>query len=219
MKMKRYINLLAILFSLSIVISCKKDNFNYPEGSVGISKITYYPTLTLKGDRYVAVAKGASYTEQSVTAMEGTAELTVKISGSVNTAANGVYTLEYSAVNKDGFSASLKRTVVVYSTDATAVGNNFSGNYARSTNGQIATWTKLAPGVYKVVNPGGAVGSSLTVVAINPTGQVIDIPSQEASDGSPTSSALEDYSNMPTTYKWKIVNPGYGPSVRTFNKQ
>jgi hypothetical protein len=217
--MKRNLNIIIIMLLGMLVFSCKKADFDYPEGMVGSSKITYFPILTLKGERYVAVAKGTAYTEAGVTAKEGSADLTPKTTGTVNTATPGVYTLTYSAVNKDGFSASITRTVVVYSTDAGAAAHDLSGNYARNTNGSIATWTKIAPGVYKVFNPGGAPGTNLTVIAINPTGYAISIPSQISSDGATTSSALEDYSGMPNTYKWQILNPGYGTAVRTFVKQ
>ena len=215
--MKKYIIL--ILTILSMTYSCKKDTFNYPEGTVGISKITYFPILTMKGERYVTVAKGSAYTEAGVTAKEGTTDLTPTTTGTVNTATPGVYTLTYTAVNKDGFSASLRRTVIVYSTDAGAAAHDLSGNYARNTNASVAVWTKIAPGVYKVFNPGGAPGTDLTVIAVNPTGYAISIPSQISSDGLTTSSALENYAGMPTTYAWQILNPGYGTAVRTFVKQ
>lgn len=218
--MKNCIKLITIFLFGIILISCnKKDDFNYPVGTVGTSTITIYPILTLAGDTYVTVPKGSVYSEPGITAKEGDKDLTVTTTGSVNTSTAGVYTLVYSAVNKDGFSASTKRIVVVYSTDASAAANDLSGKYARNTNGQIAVWTKIAPGVYKVFNPGGALGTNLTVVVFNQTGYQIFIPSQLGSDGSPTSSDLEDSSGLPLTYKWKIVNPGYGPSVRTFTKQ
>jgi hypothetical protein len=218
--MKIYIKILMLLIIGSIASSCnKKDDFNYPAGKVGISSITNYPILTLTGDNYVTVPNGSAYTEPGVTAKEGEKVLTVKTTGTVNTSTNGVYTLVYSATNKDGFAATTKRTVIVYSTDASASVNDLSGNYARNTNGQIAVWSKLAPGVYKVFNPGGAGGTNLTVIAFNPTGYKIFLPSQLASDGSLTSSDSEDYSGLPLTYKWKIINSGYGPSVRTFTKQ
>lgn len=217
--MKRHIKLLALLLSIFILSCNEKDDFNYPEGTVGSSKITVYPILTLSGDTYLTIPKGTAYTEPGVTAKEGDKSLTVKTSGSVNTSANGVYTLTYSAVNKDGFSATVKRVVAVYTTDAGAAANDLSGSYARSTNGQLAIWTKIAPGVYKVENPGGAIGATLTVVVFNPTGYQVFIPLQNASDGSETYSSLEDYSAMPLSYKWKINNPGYGPAVRTFTKQ
>ncbi|HCN84573.1 MAG TPA: DUF5011 domain-containing protein, partial [Sphingobacteriaceae bacterium] len=159
------------------------------------------------------------YTEPGVTAKEGTADIVPTISGTVNTNTADVYTLTYTAVNKDGFSASAVRTVIVYSTDAGAAAQDLSGNYARNTNASIATWTKIAPGVYKVFNPGGAPGTNLTVIAINPTGYSIKIPSQISSDGLTTSSASENVSGMPNSYGWQILNPGYGTAVRTFIKQ
>jgi len=173
----------------------------------------------MKGSTYVTVAKGSAYTEPGVTAKEGTTDLTPTVTGSVNTATAGVYTLTYTAVNKDGFSASVRRTVIVYSTDAGAAAHDLSGNYARNTNGSIATWTKIAPGVYSVFNPGGAPGTNLTVIAVNPTGYAISIPPQISSDGLTTSSALENFAGMPATYAMEIVNPGYGTAVRTFVKQ
>jgi len=209
--MNRYFKLIFV-FVFFLLTSCEKD-------TEGISFLTEFPVLKMKGDEYFTLAKGGSYTEPGVTAKEGETDLTVTESGTVNTAVAGVYIKGYSAVNKDGYSATTKRFVVVYSTDAGAAANNLSGKYARSTNSVLAEWIKLAPGVYKVVNPGGAPGATLTVIAFNPTGFVIDIPNQVSSDGSETSSDLEDYSAMPKTYKWKIVNPGYGPAVRTFNKQ
>jgi hypothetical protein len=138
----------------------------------------------------------------------------------VNTSTPGIYNVVYSAKNKDGFSASTTRTVAVYSTDATAAANDFSGNYARTTNGSIATWTKIAPGVYTVFNPGGAPGTNLTVIVFNPTGLTIKIPPQKGPDGNTTTSANESYTLTPSPrYTWQIINPGYGTALRTFIKQ
>ena len=218
--MKRKIYIILLCFSL-VILSCKKDNFNYPEGFVGSSKITVYPTLTLKGDRYVPVLNGATFTDPGVEAKEGSTDIPVKVNGQVDVTKPGVYTLVYTAVNKDGFSASISRTVIVATIDAVAAANDFSGNYARTTNGSVATWTKIAPGIYTVFNPGGAPGTNLTVVVVNSQGDQIDIPNQAASDGSPTSSANETYNKAasPPRYSWVILNPGYGTALRTFIKQ
>jgi hypothetical protein len=218
MKLTFYILLLSgfCLFS-----GCaKEEEINNTETQVGHSRVTFFPVLQLQGDRYVPVALGSTYTEPGATAKEGETDITPTISGTVNTNTPGVYTIIYTATNKDGFSVSERRTVVVYSTDASAADNDLSGNYARNTNGSVAVWTKIAPGVYTVFNPGGAPGTNLTVVAINPTGFSIDIPEQQASDGSVTSSAQESYTNgSPATYSWQILNPGYGTALRTFTKQ
>ncbi len=220
--MKKYINYLIIgVFSIAFA-SCQKDSFNYPEGHVGISKITVYPEITVTGAEIVAVAKGGTYTDPGVKATAGTATVPVVTTGLPNTGVAGVYTVTYTATNTDGFSATATRTVAVYATDAGAAANNFSGDYARNTNGSIASWTKIAPGVYTVFNPGGAPGTDLTVVVFNPTGNQVYIPSQIAG-GNPTSSSTESSTPGATPgtlaqYKMVIVNPGYGASVRTFNK-
>jgi hypothetical protein len=207
--------------ALCFTIACNKEpDFNYPEGTVGRSKITNFPVLTLQGDEVMVLEKGTAFTDPGVSAKEGTNDLTPTVSGSVDINTPGVYKINYSAVNKDGFSASTSRTVVVYSTDASAAAHDLSGNYARTTNGSVAEWTKIGPGVYSVFNPGGAPGTNLTVIVFNPTGYTIFIPEQVSSDGSITSSSNETYTpGSPAKYSWKIVNPGYGTSLRTFVKQ
>ena len=103
----------------------------------------------------------------------------------------------------------------------TAAGNDFSGNYARNTNGSVSTWTKLAPGVYKVFNPGGAPGTNVTVFVFNQTGLSIKIPPFLHTDGTTFTSSTETYTLTPAPpkYSWVILNPGYGTALRTFNKQ
>jgi hypothetical protein len=213
-------------FALALLVSCNKKDVIETADQVGISKVTYYPILTVKGDEYMTVVKGSTFTDPGCTALGGTEVLTVKVVGTPNTSVVGVYVVNYSAVNKDGFSAFAKRFVVVYSTDATASTNDFSGSYARSTNGSLAIWTKIAPGVYTVFNPGGAPGTTLTVIAFNPKGFVINVPSQASSDGSITSctdtaggSDIVYNPGPPAKYEWKVSNPGYGTSLRKFSKQ
>jgi hypothetical protein len=215
---KRYVLLLAAF--VTIIASCNKDPIISTHDRVGISKVTYYPILTLTGNSIIAIANGTAYTDPGIKAEAAGAEVPVTTTGFVDVGKDAVYTLTYSATNADGYSASATRTVVVYTTASDAAANDLSGNYARTSNGSVATWTKIAPGVYTVFNPGGAPGTNLTVVAINPSGFNISIPEQLASDGSPTSSTTESYINSnPATYSWKIVNPGYGTGLRTFVKQ
>lgn len=217
--MKRKYVFLLIAF-VTMAVSCSKDKIINTHDRVGISKVTYYPILTLTGNSIIAIPNGTAYTDPGVKAEAAGADVPVTTSGTVDANTDGVYTLTYSAVNSDGYSATATRTVVVYTTAPDAAANDLSGNYARTLNGSIATWTKIAPGVYTVFNPGGAPGTNLTVVAINPSGFNISIPEQIASDGSPTSSTNESYTNSnPATYSWKIVNPTYGTALRTFIKQ
>lgn len=206
-----------------IMFSCNKDSFNYKPGYVGISKITNYPSINLAGNTYMAVPLNGTFTDPGATATAGGQSLKVTTSGTVNTSQVGVYLVNYTAINTDGFPATGTRYVAVYSTDATAQNNDFSGSYLRAQTGASATWTKIAPGVYVVDNPGGAVGVSLQVIAFNPTGYTIHVPQQIAA-GSPTSSSSESTTPGATPgtlagYIWKILNPGYGTGFRTFVKQ
>jgi len=221
--MKKYSIFIGLLLLGAVLFSCQKESFNYKPGYVGSSKITVYPTITVTGQDYILVPKGGTFTDPGATAKAGSADIKV-VATSINVNVPGVYTISYTATNADGFSASAYRHVIVYATDASAQNNDFSGNYARTSNGSVATWTKLAPGVYSVFNPGGAPGTNLTVIVFNDTAYHVYIPQQAASDYSITSSAQE--SSVPgatpgtlSKYSMEIVNPGYGTSVRTFVKQ
>src|SRR3954471_22809288 len=104
--MKRNFNIIITLFLSMLLFACGKDDFNYPEGYVGSSKITYYPEVTTKGGRLTIVNQGSTYTDQGATATVKGAAGTYTTTGTVNTAVPGIYRIEYSAKNEDGFSAS-----------------------------------------------------------------------------------------------------------------
>jgi hypothetical protein len=218
--MKKLISIL-MLSSIMVLTSCDKDEINNTESRVGRSDVTVYPILTLNGSQYMAVPLGGTWTDPGAVAKEGSTTIQYTTAGTVNTAAAGVYRLTYTAANKDGFTASVYRWVAVYSTDATAAANDLSGNYARTSNGSVATWTKIAPGVYTVFNPGGAPGTNLTVIVFNSTGLTIKIPPQVGADGNTTTSSNESYTLTPAPPKYSMVilNPGYGTALRTFVKQ
>jgi hypothetical protein len=214
--MKKYLNIIAIGVLCMTLFSCKKQSFNYPEGTVGSSKITVYPILELKGERFVAVPMGGTYNEAGVDATIAGAPVDVVIGGQVNTAAAGLYMLSYTATNPDGFSATLLRTVVVYDTKPDAAAHDLSGSYARGAN--ISVWTKMAPGVYLVANPGGAAGASnIEVMVINPVGFTISMPKQKAVGGTWQSNS-ESYKSDGSGYSWAVDNAGYGKQLRVFKK-
>lgn len=218
--MKKIIQLLFL--SLIIVLgACNKDEINNTDTQVGHSRITFFPLLSLKGAKFIAVAKGGTYTDPGYTATESGQPITATVAPAVNTASPGVYSVVYTATNKDGFASQAYRIVIVYDTDATAAAQDLTGNWARTSNGSVATFTKLAPGVYTVFNPGGAPGTNVTVAAINPTANVVKIPTQLIAIGNPFGSTGEslDYAADPKTFTWAIVNSGYGTAARTFKKQ
>ena len=65
-----------IIFSflaLAFLASCTEKSIIDNAEQVGISKITYYPILTVKGDPYVFLASGTAFTDPGVTAVAGSA--------------------------------------------------------------------------------------------------------------------------------------------------
>ncbi|WP_316819437.1 DUF5011 domain-containing protein [Pedobacter gandavensis] len=217
--MKKYLNIIVIGILGMTVLSCKKESFNYPPGTVGISKITYFPIITMKGEKYFIVAKGGTFTDPGATAKVGADDSPVVVSGAVNTAVAGIYGVTYSAENADGFSAKATRQVIVYDTQPDAAARDFSGKYLRSSNSVASNWSKIGPGVYLVANPGGAPGADgILVVAVNPTGSVISIPAQNTDSGA-WASKDESYNLAGNSYSWVVLNSGYGTALRVFVKQ
>lgn len=84
-----------------------------------LSKVTYFAELNLKGDDFVKLSLGETYTEPGYEATENGEDISerVKVSGSVNSATPGFYNLVYSVANVDGFSVSKPRQVMVVDPD------------------------------------------------------------------------------------------------------
>lgn len=122
--MKNKIIYLVSLVVLGIVglSGCKKD-----ETSAGVTRITYYPTITVLGDPIAVVNKGETYTDAGVYVEQNGEDVSDQaiITSNVNTDAIGVYTVEYKAVNEDGFSASASRNVYVI--DPTSFATVYAG--------------------------------------------------------------------------------------------
>ncbi len=88
--------------------SCEKE-------TEGVTGITYYPVITINGGEETVVKVGESYTDEGCTVTLNGEDVT-EIAQTINTvdAQNmGIYTVTYSAVNEDGFSASATRNVYV----------------------------------------------------------------------------------------------------------
>lgn len=209
-----------VLLCAGLSISCNKESINSTDTTVGHSRIVFFPTLTTKGDRLIILKQGDTYTDQGATATLNGQANPFATSGTVDPSKPGIYVLNYSTKNSEGFSATDYRTVAVIGNDVTA--NNFSGTYARyvgsAPNGQTSTWTKTANGVYTVVNPGGATG--VTVTAVNYSGNIIAIPQQQTSAGTFSSQGgVYTPTAVPPQYQWVIINAGYGTAVRIFIKQ
>lgn len=75
---------------------------------------TTAPVITLNGSATMSVAQGATFTDPGATAVDDVdGNVTVSVSGSVDTSTVGTYTLTYSATDKAGNTATKTRTVTV----------------------------------------------------------------------------------------------------------
>ncbi|HSI90683.1 MAG TPA: DUF5011 domain-containing protein [Adhaeribacter sp.] len=162
--MKRVNKLFLILFLFApVLFSCNRD-----KESEGISRITNYPTFVLTGGPFISVVQGGTFTDPGVKALEGSTEIPVTTTGSVDTNTPGVYEITYSAKNADNYSGTAVRTVAVIpaaenpGVDISGRYNNVGGNPANGSDALVNTVTKLAPGFYRASNVWG--GGSLAVI-------------------------------------------------------
>ena len=126
--------LFTMLFALVALVmtSCSKD-------SEGLSRITYYPSIELKGDSYLVWEKGVAYQEPGYTSEMNGEDVSsqVTITGNVDVNKSGIYTLTYTTTeNADGFDASASRTVVVL--DSKSAVEGFYMNQATSNRNGTA---------------------------------------------------------------------------------
>lgn len=83
----------------------------------GLTRITYFPVITLQGESEMVIGKGSSYTDPGYVCTLNGEDLSsqVTVNGTVNTSKSGKYNLSYITPNNaDGFGASASRTVFVF---------------------------------------------------------------------------------------------------------
>jgi hypothetical protein len=207
------------LFLSLLAIGCaKEESVKITDTEVGHSRIIFFPSISIKGEHLIILNQGATFTDPGATATLNGEAAQFTVSGTVTPATPGVYNLVYEAKNAEGYSATDFRTVVIIGNDV--ANKDLSGKYLRAATGVTSTWTKTAPGVYTIENPGGAgVGVGLTAIGVNYTGNKIAIPKQISPDFGQISSNTESYDPATGTIKYAITAGGYGDALRTFVKQ
>ncbi|HVZ97682.1 MAG TPA: DUF5011 domain-containing protein [Chitinophagaceae bacterium] len=143
-------NILLFITIVAIISSCKKDTVVVTADRVGISRVTYYVNITLTGGDVISIVQGSAFTDPGAKGEAGGQEVPVTATGNVDPSAVGLYTITYSATNKDGYSSTVTRTVVVIPS-AESPGVDLSGTYIAVPVGTTpgpANITKVAPGVY-----------------------------------------------------------------------
>lgn len=119
MKLNKTIKISSVIAGLLLQYSCSSDYDTF-----GVSQVTNYPILQVLGDNPMLVQLGANFTDPGVNATESglPIDFTTKYTGiyrgenSLNTSIADKYVATYTAVNKDGFSASATRNIFVYKT-------------------------------------------------------------------------------------------------------
>ena len=129
------------------------------------SRLTYYVKLDMQGDAFVQVPIGSTYTDAGCTATMNGEDATSRIIttglDAIDTNTAGLYTVTYSAINADGFPASVSRTVAAcdptITTDISGTWTTQTGTYrlyGGTTNTPFAGYTckiqKAAPGIFSV---------------------------------------------------------------------
>ena len=140
MNMKKILFNILICSGLLALASCEKKVTTEDP-----STVTYYVVYEMVGDETMLVPLNSSFTDPGVLATENGVDVNdhvVKtitaadgsVVNSIPTNAPGLFTINYSAVNSDGFSASTERTVIVYDPSVTAT---IAGNYITDTDNSV----------------------------------------------------------------------------------
>lgn len=212
--MTKYI--IPILFLFVVATGCNKDKFTDTADQVGSSKVTYFPELTMNGDAYMSLVQGGTFTDPGAKATEKAQSITVTASGTVNTNQPGLYTITYSAVNKDGFAATTERIVVVLSAHETA-GVDVSGDYAYVGSGTYeAIITKVAEGVYTTDNIYGS--ATIPAVFVTLDGATVTIPTQNTGYGPLFGTGTISPAGL-LTVTFSLPKQGISGRVRKWQKQ
>lgn len=150
--MKLYKYCLIISSVILFFTSCDKE-------TEGVSRITYYVDLELKGASQLFWPKGTAFVDPGVIAISNGEDVSgdVILSGSVNTNKPGTYPLKYSSYNEDGFAKEAVRTVYVYETDGAPITSTFwntSPDSYRNSGGTITRYGSSYPIIINQEEPG-----------------------------------------------------------------
>ncbi|MEJ2526969.1 MAG: DUF5011 domain-containing protein [Sulfurovaceae bacterium] len=118
--MRYFLKTTVMLFALLLIIGCGSGGDGDGAGSVvdpdqnTTTSDTTPPIVTLNGEATITLTIGDTYTEQNATAIDDVdGNVSVVISGTVDTGTAGSYTITYSATDSSGNSAVAQRVVNV----------------------------------------------------------------------------------------------------------
>jgi len=214
--MKKFIPLIYPLLTI-LFVACNKDEIHNTEDQVGISRVTHFAVLQMSGPAYMSIVKGSTFTDPGVKAYEGSNEIPVTVTGSVNTNETGLYVLTYSATNKEGFAATTTRTVVVIASHETP-DVDLSGKYDYvGSSTYTSTVTKVAEGTYSTDNAwSGATVIPLVFVSLD--GVTISIPNQSTAYGEASGTGTYNTGTGRLVYTISIPSQGLNNINRNWQR-
>ena len=179
MEMKTGSIFIAVVMMI-FLFACNKTDFNYPPGTVGSSKIIYFPAITLNGNDAMSTVMGSAFNDPGAKANVNGNDVPVTVSGTVNTSQVGLYILTYTAANAEGYTASAQRVVVVIPEAEDPNAEDISGTYTAIGGAPgPADVSKVDKGLYYTTNCWGG-GSSVVIPVyfICTDGKTLIIPEQ-----------------------------------------
>ena len=212
MRLNKYI-FSAYVMIAALFWACEKEL-----DTEGLSRVTNFAQVTLKGEPLTVLKVGDAYTELGAEANENGQSIDVQISGTVNTNEPGIYAINYAATNEDGFTSTRERVIAVLppTLPAEVLNTDLSGTYERVGNKQIVNITKIADGLYQVDNFGGVAPPSSAIFPayiLHVSATELVIPEQPSPSGPVTGiDAVVEGESV----SWRVINPGFGDALRTF---
>lgn len=196
--------------SITTMISCSYE----PEIS---SRVTVYPILTINGETIMPMSKGTAYKELGAVSKAGSATLPVTTSGTVDSNTIGVYKVNYSSENADGFSVTATRTVIIMDPNPSQI--NLAGNWYRGAGLNVVT--RISDRKYSCTNATGYINgnaNNLAMIFYNLDDKKVYAPFQL--NCSETGISAESNIGTVTSanaYNWVIYASGFfGTAVRSF---
>ena len=212
------ISLLALALFM-VAIGCKKKIEDVSEVVVAS-----YPNITIIGPQFVSIPVGGTFVDQGSSANDvqtGETNLqAISVTNDIDPTTPGFYTVQYTYKNKNGYTSTGTRFVLVTDISDTV---NYSGVYLRTTNSAPMNVAKVATGLYSTDNVGGVPLPSPFAITVY-FGQIDDstlvVPAQPTSAGEMfcvNSKVLASASD--TLITWAVRNASFGTAQRTFSHQ
>lgn len=150
-ELKNNIDIMNKIKSLILFISTTAVLFSCSSEDPITSEVTYYPELTLLGDKVTLVEQGSAFDDPGIEAKIQGEDVEYNTQGSVDTSVPGAYSLIYSAENADGFAASVERTVYVYEDNGTIAGF-WNGSSSNGSGFPVMITTTDDPNIFNITD-------------------------------------------------------------------